>query len=72
MKWEDNPCHNCTERTERCHVTCKKHREWLIENKKRKEAIRERARYDSTILSPGYISTHNKKLKRMLQGRKNH
>ena len=37
---DDNPCHNCPDRTATCHDDCEKHQLWKAERHAREEYIR--------------------------------
>lgn len=64
------PCHGCKERSEHCHGSCPKYKEWWLFNEEKKAAEKKQRDYESTIRSPAYDRIHLNALRRKREGRK--
>lgn len=59
-----NPCYQCERRSASCHGSCSDYAEWCLENEKTKEARALQVAAGQSIITPGYIRTHIRKLKK--------
>lgn len=59
-----NPCFNCERRTASCHGSCGDYTEFCRENEKIREARALQIAAGQSIITPGYIRTHIRKLKK--------
>lgn len=73
MLWYENPCRFCTPadgRNETCHSTCKKHKEWLLENEKKRAFEKAEQDRRHAIITPAFESMNLNVLRRKREHRK--